>query len=56
MPTTKEAMYTALSTSPDMPASQTSRATSEQAQADDTPYSGYQIIRRNGAVVPFTPT
>lgn len=47
-------MQTALLTSPDL-STTTNTAPEQPAQAANSLYSSYQIIRRNGAVVPFTP-
>jgi ribonucleoside-diphosphate reductase alpha chain len=47
-------MQTALLTSPDL-STPTNTASEQPAQAVNSLYSSYQIIRRNGAVVPFTP-
>ena len=48
-------MQTALLTPPDARTVHASEALNEQAQGAATRYSGYQILRRNGTVVPFTP-
>ena len=49
-------MPAALLTPPDTSTTHTSEVTTDRLQqASATPYSGYQIIRRNGAVVPFAP-
>jgi ribonucleoside-diphosphate reductase alpha chain len=48
-------MQTSIQTTADSPAGQGASNTGSDAQAATTPYSQYQIIRRNGAVVPFEP-
>ncbi|MBP8087377.1 MAG: ribonucleoside-diphosphate reductase subunit alpha, partial [Polaromonas sp.] len=48
-------MQTSIQTTPSSPAGQGASNTGSDAQAATTPYSQYQIIRRNGAVVPFEP-
>jgi ribonucleoside-diphosphate reductase alpha chain len=48
-------MQTSIQTTTGSPAGQGASNTGSDAQAATTPYSQYQIIRRNGAVVPFEP-
>ncbi|MEY3460723.1 MAG: hypothetical protein RLZZ03_376 [Pseudomonadota bacterium] len=48
-------MQTSIQTTPSSPAGQGASNTGSDAQAATTHYSQYQIIRRNGAVVPFEP-
>jgi ribonucleoside-diphosphate reductase alpha chain len=48
-------MQTSIQTTAGSPAGQGASNTGSDAQAATTPYSQYQIIRRNGAVVPFEP-
>ena len=48
-------MQTSIQTTPGSPTGQIASNTGSDAQAATTPYSQYQIIRRNGAVVPFEP-
>jgi ribonucleoside-diphosphate reductase alpha chain len=48
-------MQTSIQTTTGSPAGQGASNTGSDAQAATTPYGQYQIIRRNGAVVPFEP-
>lgn len=48
-------MQTSLHTSANSPTGLAKTHLSADTQAQPTPYSQYQIIRRNGAVVPFEP-
>ena len=48
-------MQTSIQTTTGSPTGQGASNTGSDAQAATTPYSQYQIIRRNGAVVPFEP-
>ena len=48
-------MHTSIQTTAGLPAGQGTATAGSEAQAAATAYSQYQIIRRNGAVVPFEP-
>jgi ribonucleoside-diphosphate reductase alpha chain len=48
-------MHTSIQTTAGLPAGQGTATAGSEAQIAATAYSHYQIIRRNGAVVPFEP-
>ena len=48
-------MQTSIHTTANLPTGLATAHLGADTQAQSTPYSQYQIIRRNGAVVPFEP-